>query len=87
MPKPGGTAARGYGHEHQRIRRALLPTAYGKPCTRCGKPMLPGQPLDLDHTDDRSGYQGFAHRSCNRSAGAVKRNAGRGVNTISSRRW
>jgi hypothetical protein len=32
--------------------------------------MLPGQPLDLDHTDDRAGYRGFAHAKCNREAGA-----------------
>jgi hypothetical protein len=32
--------------------------------------MLPGQALDLDHTDDRAGYLGFSHRTCNRAAGA-----------------
>jgi hypothetical protein len=31
--------------------------------------MLPGQPLDLDHTDDRAGYLGLSHSSCNRRAG------------------
>lgn len=64
------TAARGYGYGHERLRKALLPTAYGKPCGRCGEPMLRGQPLDLDHTDDRAGYRGMAHAACNRSAGA-----------------
>lgn len=34
--------------------------------------MLPGQPLHLDHTDDRTGYLGFAHAACNRKAGARK---------------
>lgn len=66
----GSTAARGYGYDHERLRRALLPTAYGKPCPHCGEPMLRGQPLDLDHTDDRAAYRGMAHASCNRSAGA-----------------
>lgn len=58
-----------YGGQHQAIRAANLPYAYGKPCTRCGQPMLPGQDLDLDHFDDRGGYRGFAHARCNRSAG------------------
>lgn len=58
-----------YGGDHEAIRRANLPYAYGTPCGRCGRPMLPGQPLDLDHNDDRTGYRGFAHARCNRSAG------------------
>jgi len=74
MPRPGGTAARGYGGRHQRLRARLLPDAYGQPCTRCGQPLQIGQAIDLDHTDDRAGYAGFAHRSCNRRAGAIKRN-------------
>lgn len=79
------TTDRGYGWRHQKLRKLLLPTAYGKPCTRCGLPLVKGQALDLDHTDDRSGYSGFAHRSCNRRAGARKGNAKRSLNT--SRDW
>jgi hypothetical protein len=45
--------------------------------------IAPGQPWDLDHTDDRRGYLGAAHRFCNRSAGARKRNA----KTRRSRAW
>ena len=67
------------------MRRLLLPHAYGKACTRCGLIMYPGQALDLDHTDNRDGYLGFAHRSCNRRAGARKGNALRSLNT--SRDW
>jgi hypothetical protein len=31
--------------------------------------MLPGQALDLDHTDDRAGWLGMSHATCNRRAG------------------
>lgn len=72
MSRPGT-----YGPEQKRLRRALLPDAYGRPCPRCGRPMLPGQPLDLDHTDDRGGYLGMAHARCNRAAGARLGNARR----------
>jgi hypothetical protein len=77
------TTARGYGYEHQRLRAALLPQAYGHHCPHwgidpeCTGPMLPGQPLDLDHTDDRTNYRGMAHAPCNRRAGARKGNAAR----------
>lgn len=68
------TSDRGYGSEHQSIRRALLDAAYGQPCHHCGIPMLKGQQLDLDHTADRSAYRGFAHAHCNRSEGAKRGN-------------
>ena len=70
MSTPGA-----YSGRHQATRRALLPDAYGRPCPRCGLPLLPGQDLDLDHTDDRAGYLGFSHAKCNRAAGARKGNA------------
>jgi hypothetical protein len=57
------TTAAGYGNQHQKLRKALLPQAYGKPCYRCGQTMLPGEELHLDHTDDRTGYGGFSHKS------------------------
>jgi hypothetical protein len=62
----GSTAQRGYGAQHQTMRRRLLPLAYGRPCPRCGQPILPGQALDLDHAKDRTSYNGIAHASCNR---------------------
>jgi hypothetical protein len=34
--------------------------------------MLPGQALDLDHTDDGAGWLGFSHARCNRAAGGRK---------------
>ena len=41
--------------------------ALGQPCSRCGLPMLKGQPIDLDHNDTGEGYRGFSHSACNRS--------------------
>jgi hypothetical protein len=66
-----------YDGQHQAVRRAMLPYAVGSVCVRCGRPILPGQPWDLDHTDDRAGYLGPAHQHCNRAAGARLGNARR----------
>ena len=69
-----------YGGAHQKLRRAMLPTAVGAACVRCGLVIVPGQPVDLDHLDDGSGrYRGWAHRHCNRSAGATLGNVMRGA--------
>ncbi|MFJ2719379.1 endonuclease domain-containing protein [Streptomyces sp. NPDC087437] len=83
------TTQAGYGYTHQALRRALLPAAYGQPCPHCQQPMLPGQPLDLDHTADRTSYRGFAHASCNRSEGARRGNAQRRARRTwrTSRQW
>lgn len=69
------TTARGYGYDHQKLREALLPGAYGQPCHHCTELMLPGQDLDLDHSDDRTAYRGMAHATCNRQAGSAKAHA------------
>ncbi|HEY2957373.1 MAG TPA: hypothetical protein VGM21_04055 [Actinomycetota bacterium] len=67
-----------YGGEHQALRRALLPYAVGSRCWRCGRPILPGQPVDLGHDDDNPGlYRGLEHARCNRQAGAAKGKARR----------
>lgn len=63
----GTRQQRGYGAEHQRTRAELLPQAYGQPCPHCGERMWPDQALHLDHTDDRSGYIGMCHSTCNLS--------------------
>lgn len=64
----GSTAERGYDRTHQVRRRAALAAfAPGDPCARCGQPMLEGDPLDLDHADDRVTYLGLSHAWCNRS--------------------
>jgi hypothetical protein len=67
---------RGYGYAYQKLRKALLPQAYGTPCVRCGQLMLKGQQLHLDHDDwDRSRLLGFSHRACNLRAAAKKARA------------
>ena len=72
---PGGTTKGGWGSQHQKLRKALLPSAYGKPCVRCGLPMLLGQKLHLDHNDNRTGWLGFSHAACNLRAAAKKARA------------
>jgi hypothetical protein len=62
--------ARGYGREHQALRRQLQPLvlAGNVQCARCGELIVPGQPWDLGHADgDRSKYSGPEHQWCNRA--------------------
>jgi hypothetical protein len=70
--KQASATARGYGYDHTKARRALAakhqPT---DPCVRCGRPLGPmGRWLHLDHNRTRTGYLGFSHSTCNRTAGA-----------------
>lgn len=68
-----GTARqRGYDSEHDTTRERLLPHAYGKPCPRCGEPMLRSQALDLGHSvplraDPTSHADRIEHAHCNRA--------------------
>jgi hypothetical protein len=66
-----------YGGAHQHKRRTERDLAYGKPCARCGRQLEVGQPIHLDH-DERGGYLGFSHSTCNLSAGGRK---GRAIQT------
>lgn len=71
------TTGRGYGSTHQNARTDALKRLRqddGQPCTRCARPVWWAQRrlLDLDHDDDRTGYRGLAHRSCNRRAGQAR---------------
>jgi hypothetical protein len=69
--------ARGYTNAHVARRRQLEPlVATGQvSCCRCGQLIQPGQPWHLDHRDDRNGYLGPAHTTCNLRAAANKTNA------------
>lgn len=69
------TTERGYGSQHQRLRRAMLHDAIGLLCPLCGSLMLAGEALDLDHVvplsvDASSRDVRVVHASCNRSRGA-----------------
>ena len=58
--------------EHRRLSEQMRARAFGQICHFCRLPMLPGQPLDLDHAPDGLTYRGVAHRHCNRADGARK---------------
>jgi hypothetical protein len=64
------TSLRGYGRHHQVLRAQVAPAvaAGTVKCARCGKPIRPGEPWDLDHDDtNRKRYLGPSHRKCNRA--------------------
>jgi len=71
MPSNGSTSARGYDERHKQTRRDLEPVvATGTVrCPRCRRLIAPDDVWDLGHTDDRTGYTGPEHASCNRIAG------------------
>lgn len=82
------TTERGYGGEHQRLRRAVaaqLEREGSVACWRCGRLILLGMAWDLGHDDaDRSIVRGAEHQRCNRAtattgrATAARRLRGRG---------
>ncbi len=71
--------ARGYTNAHVARRRQLEPlVATGQvSCCRCGQLIQPGQAWHLDHRDDRRGYRGPSHATCNLRAAAEKTNGQR----------
>lgn len=83
MPKPGSTTARGYGATHtaERAKWAAVVEAGKAECARCHRPIMADDPWDLDHNDDRTGYIGPSHATCNRSAG------GRNGAAVTNSRW
>jgi predicted nucleic acid-binding Zn-ribbon protein len=62
-----------YGRKHRELRAAKLEDAYFTACFRCGRVMLPGQELHLDHMDgagpDDYVPSLFSHAKCNAAAG------------------
>lgn len=76
MPSKGKTAQRGYGSRHRDLRKrwARVVAAGNVACSRCGQPIDPLEPWDLDHADDRRGYLGPSHRACNRDAASLRAN-------------
>lgn len=78
----GNTTARGYGNNHQTLRRRWAPVvaAGGVICAKAAEgkclhddPVIdPTGPWDLGHNDDRTGYTGPEHVVCNRAAGGSR---------------
>lgn len=68
----GTSKERGYGFKHKILSVQERANAVGKPCCLCGQEMAAGEPLALDHTEDRTGYRGVAHLSCNAAEGAAR---------------
>jgi hypothetical protein len=61
---------RSYGRAHRKLRAefAKIVDAGMAHCARCGGWIPPGQPWDLDHSDeDRTRYLGPSHVRCNRA--------------------
>ncbi|WP_326564544.1 hypothetical protein [Micromonospora peucetia] len=91
MPK-AKTTARGYGHQHQKLREHWRPKVETGlvDCARCGQHIGADDPWDLGHTDDRTAYTGPECRTCNRSAGGRHGAAvtnGKRVELRHSRHW
>jgi hypothetical protein len=79
MPNPRRRARYGAAHRALRERWVPIVAVRGATCARCGKPILPGAPFDLDHEDGSdTKYRGVAHVHCNRnSAPSVGRKTSR----------
>lgn len=74
MPSKGTTGERGYGAQHQALRKEYAPLVRSGQahCARCGQPIHPNAEWDLGHTPQRSGHTGPEHTHCNRTpAGAT----------------
>ena len=76
MPRRGSTQERGYGYNHQLIRRRWqerIDSGEEVRCWRCGRLIVPGMAWDLGHDDnDRGVYRGPECVHGNRKAGGAK---------------
>jgi hypothetical protein len=65
----GSRTERGYGPEHQSLRRQWEPKVKaGKVrCAKCNQLIKPGTPWHLGHNDDRTAWTGPEHAFCNTS--------------------
>lgn len=68
------TTERGYGAEHQALRRSWKPAVatgrvrcHAKVCLMPTRLIDPAEPWDLGHTEDRADWTGPEHRTCNRT--------------------
>ncbi|TLF33243.1 hypothetical protein FE256_03880 [Microbacterium sp. 5K110] len=83
----GTRQQRGYGPDHERTRAAWeIEVQTGRircanpNCLRPDDPFIhPGEPWDLGHTPDRTGYRGPEHSGCNRSEGGRTAHQQRGT--------
>lgn len=69
----GTSSQRGYdaGHRRTRDQEATRVATLTVHCHRCGLLILPTEPWDLGHSDDRKTYLGPEHAGCNRSHGGA----------------
>jgi len=74
-----------YRQVRQRLARAVA--AGQATCWRCGRPIRPGEPWHLGHSDDGSRWMGAQHAYCNTSAAARMTNAKRNAPARWSRDW
>ena len=88
MTTRASTTARGYGGQHQALRKRVAAiVASGRAvCWRCGRAILPGMAWILGDDYDRSIYRGPEYARCNRSAAASRGNRMRGKRTKRARR-
>jgi hypothetical protein len=56
-----------YAHRKLRKQWKVIVERGDASCARCQHPIAPDAPFDLDHNEDRTGYIGVSHASCNRA--------------------